>query len=126
MSDWVEPHYEQRLALHKVLDEMPIDHEKLERAWKSYFCRMLYSSGWNKAAIHQLFAWGFGGHNWKAIWHEDGVSQREKTKSFSSDLSYFSDRMSLDRLFRLHHHYNGIQSKWQLESDSYPTNVFHQ
>jgi len=124
MNTWQEPHYEQRLALHKVLGQTPIDHKALEKAWKSYFSRMLYSSGWNKAAIQQLFAWGFGGHNWKALWH-DNVTVDVPAESFRSDLAYFSDRMSLDRLFRLHHHYNAIQQRWQQASDDYPTNVFH-
>lgn len=122
-QDWQEPNYELRLAVHKILDTTPLDQPALAKAWKSYLSRMLYSSGWNKSAIDQIFEWGFTGHNWKALWFEDETSE-EKIKTFSSDLVYFSDRMSLDRLFRLHHHYNSVQYRWQLETDYVSTNQF--
>ena len=120
-QDWQEPNYEQRLAVHKILDTTPLDNAALAKAWKSYLSRMLKSCGWNKSAINQIFEWGNTGHNWKALWFDDEF-QEEKVKTFQSDLMYFSDRMSLDRLFRLHHHYNSIQCSWQLDLHFDPTN----
>ena len=124
MEDWIEKNYEQRLALHRVLGAPTIDHEHLERVWKSYFTRTLYDCGWNKAAIDHIFFWGYGGHNWKVLWFVDDVSKEELVKTFTSDLSYFSDRMSFDRLFRLHHTYNDIQHTWQLEGYQFQANPF--
>lgn len=117
---WVEPCWEQRRKVQAILTaEGPVNHQALEAAWRSYFFQRLYGMGWNKIAIQDLFTWGASGHNWKALWHGDteGKVTPEDREAYrghmSSDFGYFSDRMSMDRLFRLHWWFNGIQNEYR-------------
>ncbi len=92
--------------------ENPYDFQALEKAWRSYFSGALYHWGWNKAAVHMLFDWGRGGHNWELLhWPETTtVAQRDQLlEEFASEVRYCSDRLSPDRLLRCHYLYNQIQ-----------------
>lgn len=82
--------------------------------WKPLFVLTLLDFGFNVNSAKKLFNWGEWGHNWKILhWskEDEELSFEKKLSKFYGEISYCSDRMSFDRLFRIHHIYNLIQYK---------------
>lgn len=104
-------------TLHDVLSADVYDYQALKQAWRAYFSGYLYYLGWNKTAVSHLFKWGNTGHNWKLLhWDTLAPEQRvEAMRTLLSEVSYSSDRLSLDRLLRAHYQYNRIQEAGALD-----------
>ena len=87
------------------------DFEKLSKLWYAFFSKYLKFLGFNKKAIDNLFEWGQDGHNWKLLhWDTDEniIPIKQLVESFSGELDYITDRMSIDRLFRTHWEFNRL------------------
>lgn len=82
--------------------------------WKPLYILTLRQWGYNMKSASDLYDWGVFGHNWEKL-HPDENEQRmppdQCLDMFYGEVSYCSDRMSLDRLFRCHwlfNHYNTV------------------
>ena len=88
------------------ITESKKDYKVVSQLWKEVFTSFLSYLRFNEYAIDSLFEWGDFGHNWKDLHKENteyaGLSELQLFTHFKGDLDYCSDRMSLDRLFRLH------------------------
>lgn len=73
------------------------------KEWETFLTRFLEDLGWNKRAIADYISWGEHGFNDKRHHDENDEFQ------FYSEVSYCSDRMSMDRLFRCHSMYRNIK-----------------
>lgn len=108
-----------REALAAFLLAGAYDYQQLRGLWCGYFADYLYYTGWNKAAVRQVLEWGELGHNWKLLhWTEvedTPEAYASAMEDMRSEVIYTSDRMSLDRAFRIHHMYNRIQSRAALK-----------
>lgn len=81
--------------------------KQLKKLWKPAFIRILRNYyGFNKKAAETMFDWGSQGHNWSALHHTFEESLEEVLESFTYEVRYICDRISLDRLLRTHHMYN--------------------
>jgi hypothetical protein len=104
-----------------LVDDMidfAVDCKPVEQ-WKDLFCRQLKQWGFNDKATDALFLWGTEGHNWNKLHPSDNdlqVPANEILGSFYGEVSYCSDRMSIDRLFRCHWLYNLYKMKLQKEA----------
>jgi hypothetical protein len=97
-------------------DPKGLDTIKVFNTWKEIFTGALEYWGFNDPAISSLFNWGCssltgyrGEHNWKKLHSTDEEilwSSEEKLQRFLSEVSYISDRITLDRLFRTHWLFN--------------------
>ena len=85
--------------------------EDLNR-WPIYVKEILSERGWNKKAINDFIAWGDDGYNNNAL-HSPSTPDE-----FYSELSYSSDRMSLDSLFRCHVLWQNIQFECSMFSSN--------
>ena len=82
--------------------------------WKAIFVIHLRAWGFNTASALKLFSWGAEGHNWKNLHPSIEESNRtfdEAREEFYGEVSYCSDRMGFDRLFRCHWLYNQMMMK---------------
>ncbi len=99
---------EQCCMLSSYIREYPdITNDELTRRWKSVFFLIAKCMGFNKLGRRYLFDHLVEG-NWKHLHRtkEENMWSRAKwLDNFASDLWYCSDRMSLDRLTRLHWQY---------------------
>lgn len=96
---------EQCCTLSSYIRENPgITNDELTRRWKSVFFLITKRMGFNKEGRRYLWDNLVQG-NWEHIHQteEERTWKREKwLEGFGLDLWYCSDRMSLDRLTRLH------------------------
>lgn len=83
------------------------DFEKLHKEWFQCFDYIMrvFKVGHNSKTIKSLF-YNFDMDNWTAL-HKEKTEYKDYTrekliKSFCSECSYISDRVSYDRLFRTH------------------------
>lgn len=77
--------------------------------WRALFIAQLVKWGFNKESAFILSTWGQHGHNWRDLWPTDDIEETETSKvleKFYSEVSYCSDRMGMDRLFRCHWLFN--------------------
>lgn len=92
-------------GLHNIHQEGTFN--ELYKAWRKAFCYVLKrQSGMSKKSAKHLFKY-FEMQNSKMFWKDNNPeysnhTQEELEQSFLSDVSYCSDRMSYDRLFRCH------------------------
>jgi hypothetical protein len=86
------------------------DKRKNIKNWKNLFSEVLSNWGFTEPSISKLFEWGAEyGHNWEKLHpsqEEELQSSTEILEDFWNEVSYCSDRMSIDRLFRCHWLYN--------------------
>lgn len=88
------------------------DKELELKYWKPLFVLVLLNFGFNIKSAKKLFQFGEYGHCWEKLWEteeEKNKTLEEKLNNFYSEVSYCSDRMNFDRLFRIHFIYNLIQ-----------------
>ncbi len=107
-KDSYDVQIEQCCMLSSYIREYPgIKNDELTRRWKSVFFLVTKRMGFNKEGRRYLWDNLVLG-NWEHI-HQNAIERTWKRdrwlNDFASDLWYCSDRMSLDRLTRLHWQY---------------------
>lgn len=90
-------------------------HESDLKYWKPLFAIQLIKWGFDKKSAENLFQWGeCGWYNWSNMnpsKDEETMSVEELGRSFYGEVSYCSDRMGWDRLFRCHRLFNLYRSR---------------
>lgn len=95
--------------IHKITDSSK-NYKKVKDNWKIIFECVLKEMKFSDYSIKLLFENGKCGHNWRVLHKENTkyaeIGEKDIFKNFQFDLEYSSDRMSFDRLFRLHWLFN--------------------
>ena len=88
------------------------EYRKLTPLWKEFFILAMEEEGIKGESVERLFKWGEHGYNWKALWRENTEFKDHTTEklleSFQSETLYIYDRLSLDRIFRVHWLYQKV------------------
>ena len=94
------------------------DVEKVWEIWEDTFKKIMRSAfGFNKKASDEMFHWCGNGHNWEKLWYDENTSYKEDFEHFKSDLWYISDRISMDRILRVHYMLGSALCKFKREKE---------
>jgi hypothetical protein len=81
-----------------------MDMEEICIEWKKTFRKIMKKAyGFNRKSSNAMFEWVGYNHNWEKLWYDDSVSWESDRESFYYDLGYISDRLSMDRILRVHY-----------------------
>ena len=96
---------------------------KIKELWKKYFYKiMYYKFGSSRFFAREFFDWGKYGYNWNVLhqneMYKEDASTFQCLSDFYGELFYVSDRISYDRLFRVHWLWNRFEYSFLKEIHS--------
>lgn len=94
------------------------DVEKVWEIWEDTFRKIMRSAfGFNRKASKEMFEWCETSHNWEKLWYDEDTDYKEDFTNFKNDLWYISDRISMDRILRVHYMLGSALYKFKREKE---------